>query len=86
MMSQAIEFDDAEIAAEAYRLWEESGSSLWGNPHDHWFRAIERLRERADAAAAGGESQPLPSGPIGKIGKDVAIESGESISPVRLTG
>lgn len=80
MMSQAIEFDDAEIAAEAYRLWEESGSSLWGNPHDHWFRAIERLRERAGAAAAGGESTPFATGGSGNIGSDVAIESGEGVS------
>jgi len=85
MTSQAIEFDDTEIAAEAYRLWEESGSSLWGNPHDHWFRAIERLRERAGITVAGGsESALLPFGGTGEGGSEAA--RGEDAAPIRVAG
>ncbi len=45
------EFDDRDIAAEAYGLWQADGSPLWGHPLDHWLRAIDNLRRRATAAA-----------------------------------
>ena len=48
------EFDDREIAAEAYGLWQAEGSPLWGHPVDHWLRAIDNLRRRA----AAGEGDP----------------------------
>lgn len=43
------EFDDRDIAAEAYGLWQADGSPLWGHPLDHWLRAIDNLRRRATA-------------------------------------
>jgi hypothetical protein len=63
------EFDEREIAAEAYGLWQADGSPLWGHPVDHWLRAVDNLRARAaagapvspsDAAPATGEPPPLP--------------------------
>ena len=45
------EFDDQQIAEEAYRMWRADGSPLWSHPNDHWFRAIDRLRARAAEAA-----------------------------------
>jgi hypothetical protein len=44
------EFDDRDIAAEAYGLWQADGSPLWGHPVDHWLRAVDNLRARAAAA------------------------------------
>ncbi|MCX5480755.1 DUF2934 domain-containing protein [Kaistia geumhonensis] len=48
------EFEDHEIAAEAYGLWQADGSPLWGHPVDHWLRAIDNLRRRAATGASEG--------------------------------
>jgi hypothetical protein len=41
----AGEATEREIAALAYKIWQDRGS-LQGSPEEDWFRAVEKLRSR----------------------------------------